>query len=390
MGKLTAAGVKALLGKPGRYRDGAGLMLYVRQPGQASWVARIQHEKKRRDFGLGSVDLVSLAEARERTREYKKALMEGKDPLTLSRPPEGMTKLFRDTALDFLNSKFSEANRRVAQSRLERFAFPTLGKLQLQSIDADRISETLRPIWMTKPETARRVRDLITRTLRYGRPDGPLLQSTLAKAITDRLPAQPRRGNFAAMPYDDVPAFMRRLEGKGGFGAIALRLAILTAARSGEVRGAEIDEFDLDGAVWTIPASRMKARRPHKVPLSEPALAIVKEMTEIRRRDSTLLFPSSTQKTLSDMTLTKAIRDLDEGCTAHGFRSSFRDWAAEQTSMPGEVAEAALAHVVPSAVEAAYRRTDFFDKRRELMDAWADFCSGGSATVTPIRKEMTG
>ncbi len=234
------------------------------------------------------------------------------------------------------------------------------------------------------------MRDLITRTLRYGRPDGALLETTLAKAITDRLPTQPRRGNFAAMPYKGVPEFMQRLEGKGGLGALALRLVILTATRSGEVRGATRSEFDLEHAVWTIPAERMKARRAHRVPLSPAACEIVASMLELRQAGTQLLFPSATGKPLSDMTLTKAIRDLGESATAHGFRSTFRDWAAEQTSFPGEIAEAALAHAVPNAVEAAYRRTTFFDKRRELMDAWSAFATGTGATVTPIRREATG
>lgn len=384
MGKLTVAGVKALLGKPGRYRDGGGLMLYVRKPGQASWVARIQHDGKRRDFGLGGVDLVTLAEARERAREYRKALKEGRDPLALSKPDAGMTRLFRETAIEFLDAKFSEANRRLALSRLKTFVFPSIGKLQLQSVDADAIANALRPIWMSKPETARRVRHLIIRTLRYGRPDGALLESTLAKAVSDRLPTQPRRGNFAAMAYQDAPPFMARLRDKAGMGALALRFAILTATRSGEVRGATWDEIDAESGVWTIPAERMKARRPHRVPLSAEALAIVATLKTIRPAGTPLLFPGSTGKALSDMTLTKAIRDLGEGATAHGFRSTFRDWAAEQTSFPGEIAEAALAHVVPNAVEAAYRRTDFFDKRRELMDAWGRYLGGKRADVVPL------
>ena len=389
MAELTAAGVKAKLGKPGRYRDGAGLILYVRKPGQASWVARIRHEGKRRDFGLGSTDLVSLAEARDKARAFKKALVEGRDPLMLSRPAEGMTRLFRDTAVEFIEAKFTTANRAVALTRLRTFAFPTLGKLQLQSIDADTIAATLRPVWMTKPETARRVRDLITRTLRYGRPDGALLESTLARAITDRLPTQPRRGNFASLPYRDVPAVMARLGDKGGMGALALRFAILTAARSGEVRGAERSEFDLEAAVWTIPAERMKARRAHRVPLPAAAIEILRPLLAVKIAGTSLAFPSATGRALSDMTLTKALRDLRESATAHGFRSSFRDWAAEQSTFPGEIAEAALAHAVPDAVVAAYRRTDFFDKRRELMAAWSAFATGGGATVTPIRRKAS-
>ncbi|MEE8230363.1 MAG: integrase arm-type DNA-binding domain-containing protein [Qipengyuania citrea] len=376
MGRLTVTGVKAALNKPGRHRDGDGLMLYVRKPGQGTWVARIQHAGKRRDYGLGSVDHVSLSEARERAREYKKALLENRDPLALSRPPQGMTRLFRATAEEFLHAKFSEANKAVATARLKTFAYPQLGGLQLQSIDADTIAETLRPIWTTKPETARRVRDLITRTLRYGRPDGALLESTLARAITDRLPAQPKRGNFKSMPYQDVPALMIRLREKQGWGAIAVRFAILTATRSGEIRGAEHSEFELSKALWTIPAARMKAGKLHRVPLSAEAIDLVRPYFENQQAGTKLVFPAASGKPLSDMTLTKALRDLGEKATVHGFRSSFRDWAAEQTDFPREIAEAALAHAVPDAVEAAYRRTDFFDKRREMMDAWGNFLRG--------------
>ncbi len=376
MGRLTVTGVKAALNKPGRHRDGDGLMLYVRKPGQGTWVARIQHAGKRRDYGLGSVDHVSLSEARERAREYKKALLENRDPLALSRPPQGMTRLFRATAEEFLHAKFSEANKAVATARLKTFAYPQLGGLQLQSIDADTIAETLRPIWTTKPETARRVRDLITRTLRYGRPDGALLESTLARAITDRLPAQPKRGNFKSMPYQDVPALMIRLREKQGWGAIAVRFAILTATRSGEIRGAEHSEFELSKALWTIPAARMKAGKLHRVPLSAEAIDLVRPYFENQQAGTKLVFPAASGQPLSDMTLTKALRDLGEKATVHGFRSSFRDWAAEQTDFPREIAEAALAHAVPDAVEAAYRRTDFFDKRREMMDAWGNFLRG--------------
>lgn len=373
MGRLTAVGVKAALSKPGRHRDGGGLMLYVRQPGQASWVARIQHDGKRRDYGLGSVDLVSLSEAREKAREYKKALVENRDPLALSRPAQGMTRLFREVAEEFIEQKATPGEKDRARRRLARYAYPSLGGLQIQSIDAEAIAETLRPIWMSKPPTAQRVRDLIIRTIRFGRPDGALLESTLARAITDRLPTPPKAGNFAAMPYQDVPALMPRLREKQGLGAVAVQLAILTATRSGEIRGAEHGELDLSKAVWTIPAERMKAGKQHRVPLSAEAIEIVRPLLENRQAGTKLVFPSATGKPLSDMTLTKALRDLGEKATVHGFRSSFRDWAAEQTSFPREIAEAALAHAVPDAVEAAYRRTDFFDKRRELMDLWGKF-----------------
>jgi integrase len=255
--------------------------------------------------------------------------------------------------------------------------------LQVQSIDADRIAECLRPIWTSKPETARQVRSLIVRTLRYARPDGALFVGTLGPAIADRLPAQPRKGNFDALPYPELPALMVRLEAKTGIAAKALRLLILCASRSGEIRGAKWNEIDFERAVWTVPVERMKMRKPHRVPLSPQALAVLEEAKAIRRSDQ--VFPNGKGEALSDMALTKTLRDMGLECTAHGFRSSFRDWAAEQTSLPGEIAEAALAHAVPSAVEAAYKRTTFFEKRRELMDAWGRFATGkGSGEVVEL------
>ncbi|MGB3318810.1 MAG: integrase arm-type DNA-binding domain-containing protein [Sphingopyxis granuli] len=390
MGKLTQAHIRAALAKPGRHHDGDGLILAVRESGQASWVARVQHDGKRREFGLGSLRAVTLGTAREKAALVKAALVAGRDPHLALQPPKELTRTFRDAALGFLeakaaDAKISDAKRRQQLSQLKTYAFPALGKLHVQSIDADAIAACLRPIWTRKPETARKVRSLIIRTLRFARPDGALFIGTLGPAIADRLPAQPKRGNFEAMPYSDLPPFLARLADKGGMGALALRALILTAARSGEVRGATWSEIDLDAAVWTVPAERMKARRAHRVPLSAPAIALFREAASIRRAGTDLIFPAASGKTLSDMTLTKALRDMHAPCTVHGFRSTFRDWAAEQTSLPGEIAEAALAHTVPNAVEAAYRRTDFFDKRRELMDAWAGFASGGSGeNVVPI------
>ncbi len=258
--------------------------------------------------------------------------------------------------------------------------------MHIQSIDADLIAQTLRPIWQTKPETAKRVRQLIIRVIRYARPDGALLESTLAKAISDRLPAQPPRGRFAAMSYGDLPKFMVCLEQKGGFGALALRAAILTAARSGEVRGAKWNEIDLDEAVWNVPAERTKMRRAHRIPLSPEAQTVFQAAAALRRAETDFIFPSVKGTALSDMTLSKAVRDIGvPDATVHGFRSTFRDWAADQTSFPGEVAEAALAHAVPNAVEAAYRRTTFFDLRRELMASWGRFAAGNAgSTVVAI------
>ena len=380
MGKLTQAHIRAALSKPGRHHDGDGLILFVRESGQASWVARIQQGGARREFGLGGLKAVGLREAREKAMLVKAALVAGRDPHLELKPPKEMTRTFREAALGFLDAKsadakISDAKHRQNLSQLKAYAFPALGKLQVQSIDADAIAACLRPIWSTKPETARKVRSLIIRTLRFARPDGALFIGTLGPAVADRLPAQPKRGNFDAMPYAELPALMARLTDKGGMGALALRAVILTAARSGEVRGATWNEMDLEAAVWTVPAERMKARRMHRVPLSPEAVALLRKAASKRRPETDLIFPSASGKALSDMTLTKALRDMKVLFTVHGFRSTFRDWAAEQTNFPGEVAEAALAHTVPKAVEAAYRRTDFFDKRRELMNSWAEFAA---------------
>ena len=379
MGKMTATKVKSLLDKPGRYSDGDGLILFVRSPGQASWVARVQHNGKRRDYGLGSAKLYKLTEARDRAWEVRRALADGRDPRTLWKQPAPLVRTFREAAEDYLTAKAGDAGDKRQKQRLamlSAYAFPALGRLQVQSIDADRIAECLRPIWTAKPETARQVRSLIVRTLRYARPDGALFVGTLGPAIADRLPSQPAKGNFGALPYQDVPGLMDRLKTKTGISALALRLLILTAVRSGEIRGATWGEIDFDRALWTIPAERMKMRKPHRVPLSPQALAVLEQAKAIRRSDH--VFPNGKGVALSDMALTKTLRDMGLKCTAHGFRSSFRDWAAEQTSAPGEVAEAALAHAVPNAVEAAYKRTDFFDLRRGLMDAWGRFASGES------------
>lgn len=377
MGKLTATKLKALLNKPGRYSDGDGLILFVRSPGQASWVARVQHKGKRRDYGIGSAKLYTLAEARDRAWQVRRALADGRDPRLLWETPPSLLLRFKEAAEQFLDKGCKAgAKRRLGQypSQLASYAYPALGKLQVQSIDADRIAECLRPIWTTKPVTAQEVRRLIVSTLSFVRPDAGKFEGDMSRAVAARLPKQKASGNFEALPYHDVPALMDRLSEKTGVAAKALRLLILCASRSGEIRGATWAEIDLERALWTIPAERMKMRKPHRVPLSPQALTVLEEAKAIRRSDH--IFPNGKGVALSDMALTKTLRDMGLDCTAHGFRSSFRDWAAEQTSAPGEVAEAALAHAVPSAVEAAYKRTDFFERRRELMDAWGRFATG--------------
>ncbi|MFN3619611.1 tyrosine-type recombinase/integrase [Sphingorhabdus sp.] len=386
MGKFTAAKVKTLMDQPGRHSDGDGLILFVRKPGQASWVARVQHNNKRRDYGIGSAKMFKLAEARDRAWQVRRALVDGRDPRTLWDTPEKLLWTFREAAEGLLAAKVSDPkNQKQKRSQLLSYVYPTMGRLQVQTIDADRIADCLRPIWTTKPEVARKLRTLIIQTLGFTRPDAGLFEGTLAKAISQRLPKQPAKGNFDALPYQDLPAYMDRLASKTSMGALALQLAILCASRSGEIRGATWGEIDFERGIWTIPAERMKMRKPHRVPLSPQALSVLEKARQIRRGNTEHIFPNGKGVALSDMALTKTLRDMGMNCTVHGFRSTFRDWAADQTSVAGDVAEAALAHAVPNAVEAAYKRTDFFDLRRGLMDSWGRFATGeGSADVVQL------
>lgn len=397
MGKLYTAEIPGLLkrkpqeGKkyPLRYSDGDGLVLSVWALGKGAWIARLQSNGKRRDYGLGNVEDVTLTEAREKCRVRRKALRDGRDPMTVDKPHNDAVRLFRDVAKEFIEAKISSKGRTRALGRLELHAFPKLGGLQLQSMTVERLTECLKPIWTTKPETARKVRTLIIRTVRYGLPNGATITSGLAQAVADRLPEQPKGKNFAALEYARVPELMSRLAGKGGMGALATRLSILTAIRSQEVRGAEWREIDFDGAVWTVPAERTKMKREHRVPLSPQALAVIEEAAAMRRAGTEIIFPSAKDRALSDMTLTKCLRDLGimkEQATHHGMRATFKTWARERTSFADEISEACLAHQVSGDVRRRYLRTDFFDERCKLMDAWGCFCAGSDgAEVVQLR-----
>jgi integrase len=388
MGKLSAAKIEVLRKTPGRYSDGDGLLLFVRTPGQASWVCRFQHDGKRRDYGIGSFKLYSLAEARSRAWEVRRAIADGRDPRLLWQTPAPMLLTFKEAAEDFFakGTKAGDRRQKQGKAQLAKFAFPFMGKLQVQSIDADRIADCLRPIWTSKPETARQIRSLVVRVLSFVRQDAGQFETALGRAIGARLPTQPRSTNFAALPYHELPALVNRLNDRSGIAALAVRLLVLTAARSGEIRGATWDEIDFDREIWTVPAARMKMKRAHRVPLSSQAIAVLQQAASLRRHGSEHVFPSAKGGALSDMALTKRLRDLGMTCTAHGFRSSFRDWAAE-TSVDDAVAEAALAHAVGDKVMAAYKRTTFDEMRRKLMDDWGRYVVGeGSADVVHLPK----
>jgi integrase len=255
-----------------------------------------------------------------------------------------------------------------------------MGDLLVSDIEGPLIRDVLAPIWLAKPETARRVRQRIGTVLDWSYARGFRATEAPMRSLSKGLPRQPKKDNhFAALPYTSVPGFLEKLDERESVGRVALEALILTAARSGEIRSATWQELDLDAALWSIPASRMKMGRAHIVPLSFEAVSVFERAKRFKAGASDLVFPGqNVKKPLSDMTLLKILRNMELAVTVHGFRSAFRDWVAEQTDYSGEIAEAALAHTVSNKVEAAYRRTDFLDKRRLLMRDWGAFCKGSS------------
>lgn len=388
MGKLTATEVKAK-SEPGRYGDGDGLFLLIGRAGSKSWMVRVQKDGKRRDFGLGGCTKVSLRLARERAAIVRSQIEVGIDPVAERRKAAGIPTFRTAAALVHAEHKGGWKNvKHRAQwlSTLETYAFPAFGDVAVSQVEAPAVRDALAAIWLTKPETARRLRQRIATVIDWavakGYRDGPLAMAVIDKA----LPRQRAKvKHHAALPYAELPAFMAELRSKETMGRLALEAAILTAARSGEVRLATWAEFDLEAVTWTLPASRMKAGREHVVPLSPQAVALFERIKPHRRGDSDLILPGAARgKPLSDMTLTKVLRDMDVAAVPHGFRSTFRDWVAEQTSWPAEIAEAALAHVIADKTVAAYQRGPMLEKRRSLMSAWADYCDGASGKVVRL------
>tara|TARA_B100001179_G_scaffold228934_1_gene213786 strand:+ start:91 stop:1236 length:1146 start_codon:yes stop_codon:yes gene_type:complete len=378
MGKLTAMGVKNLT-EPGRYSDGEGLILKLAAKGKGSWIVRIQADGKRRDFGLGPLSELLLADAREAARALRKEVKAGVDVLAEREKEALVIPTFSDAAkLVHEEHKAAWKNgKHQAQwiKTLETYAFPTLGDKLVSDIEGPAIRDALSPIWLTKPETARRVRQRIGSVLDWACAKGFRETEAPMRSVLRGLPRQPKKqGHLSAMPYQELPAFFTWLRGRSSVGRLALEFVILNASRSGEVRGACWNEIDLKKKLWTIPAERMKAGTAHIVPLSEAALDVLKRAKAFRSPVSDLIFPGQNpRRHLSDMTLLKILRDKGHDYTVHGFRSSFRDWVAEKTNYPGEVAEAALAHTITNKVEAAYRRTDYLEKRKPLMADWAKF-----------------
>jgi integrase len=395
-GKLTALKADKVKAS-GYYGDGGGLFLQVSRYGTKSWVFRFKANGRLREMGLGSLDTYSLAEARERARNCRKLRDEGKDPIEERNAARLAVKLdaakvmtFKECADRYIAShKAGWRNAKHAAqwpSTLGTYVYPIFGSLPVNAIDVALVMKTLEPIWVAKPETASRVRGRVESVLDwatsrgYRQGENPArwrghLENLLPKKTKVR-----RIEHHAALPYREIAAFVAELRPQEGIAARALEFAILTATRTGEVIGARWDELDLADRLWTIPAERMKADKEHRVPLSDAAIATLEDLQRTRHGD--YVFPGGRAgRPISNMAMTMTLRRMGRGeLTVHGFRSSFRDWAAERTGFPAEVAEMALAHAVSDKVEAAYRRGDLFQKRRQLMDAWARYCTTPAPT----------
>lgn len=391
--RLTATAVRTA--KVGRHGDGNGLSLIVTAPDRKHWQFRYMRNLKGREMSLGNAAHVTLAEARQRAAECHKLLSQGVDPLDqkqASRATQEPTaaRTFGAVAEQFIAaheaSWRNEKHKYQWRQSLNSYAYPEIGSKDIASIEMEHVLKVLRPIWTTKTETASQLRGRIETILAY---------ATVNKWRTGSNPAT-WRGNLqmvlpapdkvarvvhhAALPWQEMPAFWTELRKRDGTGALCLQFTILTAARSGEARGARWSEIDPQAALWTAPASRMKTGKQHRVPLSDAALNVLRAAAEARTdQDNTaLVFPGLKRgEPMSDMTLGAVLKRMGRAdLTVHGFRSTFRDWAAETTDAPNHVVEQALAHVIGNSVEAAYRRGDLFEKRRTLMADWAAFCGG--------------
>jgi len=381
-----------------------GLAIQGFESGARTWILRVMVGGKRRDMGLGGYPDVTLAGAREAARIARDKIRNGIDPIEEGRAARSAlaasrasAMTFEQCALAYIAVKEAEwANAKHGQqwrNTLETYAYPVFGKLLARDVGQTHVLKILEPIWSTKTETATRLRGRIESVLDWATVRGYREGDNPArwKGHLDKLLAMPGKiknvEHLAALPYTDIGAFMAELRKQEGMGAKALQFAILTAARSGEVRGASWSEIDLVEKAWVIPAERMKMKREHRVPLPGEVIALLKAMPLIGGTD--LLFPNNKGTALSDMTLTAVLRRMGREVTAHGFRSTFRDWAAERTNYPRDVCEMALAHAIGDKVEAAYRRGDLIEKRTRLMHDWAKFINTApavGANVVAIRQ----
>ena len=387
---------------PGLHPDGRGLYLQVKRGGR-SWVFRFMFDRRAREMGLGAFPAVSLAEARRQAEQCRRPLRDGMDPIDARRRSHQEARLqaarsmtFEDCAKQYIEDRkagWSNA-KHAAQwgATLSTYAYPVFGSLPVQSIDMALVKRALSPIWTKKPETASRVRQRVEAVLdwatvhEYRSGDNPAKWRGHLEKVLPR-PSKVRAvKHHAAMPYTELPGFYSKLAERDTISAKAMAWTILTAVRSGETRGATLGEIDRDNAVWTIPGERTKSGREHRVPLTDEALSVLNGLDHLGDDPDAPLFPNPRGKPLSDTAMRKYLQqDLNQpGVTVHGFRSSFRDWAAERTNFPRELAEAALAHVLRDQTEAAYQRGDMLDRRRKLMEAWTKFCDSGEASASGV------
>jgi integrase len=405
VGRLTALKVTKVK-EPGMYADGAGLYLQVTGDGEntpaKSWIFRFTLRGRSREMGLGSYSIFSLAEARAKAAEYRRQVYDGIDPIEARRAQRAQAALEAAAALTFkeCTKQYLAAHsagwrnaKHAAQwnSTLKTYAEPVIGSLSVHGIDTALVMKIIEPLWSRKPETASRLRGRIEAVLDWATVRGFRQGENPARwrgHLDKLLPARAKVRkvkHHAALPYDELPTFMTALRAQEGVAARALEFLILTAARTGEVIGARPGE--IRDHIWTVPAGRMKASKEHRVPLSASALDVVEKVKE---QGGAYLFPGGKRdRSLSNMAMLALLDRMGRSdLTAHGFRSTFRDWAAECTNYPSEVVEMALAHTISSKVEAAYRRGDLFEKRKSLMSDWATFCAssrGAAQKIVSIR-----
>lgn len=409
---LTPLAVKNA--KPGRHADGGGLYLLVKESGAKSWLFRATVAGKVRDVGLGSAapGAITLAQARELAREKAREVASGAVPVSdrkrraqeakAAQAERAKAKTFKQVAEAFIDLRETgwrnDKHKAQWRSTLETYAYPVFGDLPISEVTTEHVMDVLRPIWTDKAETASRVRGRIENIMDAAKVQGLRSGENPARwrGHLDFLLPKPNklaRGHHPALPYADIPAFMADLAEREAVAAKAMQFTILTVARSGETLGATWAEIDLDAAVWTIPADRMKAAKEHRIPLSAPALAILQEVQGLNTtgQQDAAVFPGQSGGHLSGMAMAMLLRRMERGdITVHGFRSTFREWAGETTAFAREVVEHALAHQLADKAEAAYQRGSLFPKRVKLMQAWADYCTSpmaGGANVTPIRAE---
>lgn len=388
--KLTARTVSTVT-KPGYHSDGGGLYLQVTKSGSKTWLYRFTINGKTREMGLGSLQTVSLANARELATDARKLVAAKNDPI------EDRDKRSAEDTVNQAGATFREVaeayiarnetgwknpkHRQQWRNTLSTYVYPKIGNMHVAAVEKRHVLDILNPIWTEKTETARRVRSRIETVLDVAiasgarQADNPALFPILKRLLPNE-GRRPKSKHHAALPYEQISEFMADLNGQGGIAAIALKFIVLTGVRTSEAFNATWDEVDLEKREWIIPEDRMKAGKEHRVPLSDAACEILEQMPKLVGNDH--IFPGQKRgKPLSNMACLMLLKRLNRSdLTVHGFRSTFRDWAADTTSYPNHVAEAALAHGVSDKVEAAYRRSDLFEKRRQMMQDWADFCGG--------------